>query len=74
MNKINTNNFEMIFSRKTLRLNQISSKTDIRDEINPVGLLNVHNCCYLNSLLQCYFLSSDLVKYVFEAEPLTSIP
>jgi ubiquitin C-terminal hydrolase len=26
-------------------------------EINtPVGLMNVSNCCYLNSLLQCYYL------------------
>jgi ubiquitin C-terminal hydrolase len=35
-----------------------------------VGLLNVSNCCYLNSLLQCYFLMNDFKVALLTAEPL----
>lgn len=70
---VNLNNYEIVYSTKNSRMSLPGKKIDIRDEYSPVGLLNVYNCCYLNSLLQCYFLSSDLISYILEAEPLTSL-
>lgn len=48
-------------------------KYELRDPNNPVGLLNVSNCCYLNSLLQCYFLMDDFKIALLSAEPLQNI-
>ena len=50
------------------------SREDIREVNNPVGLLNVSNCCYLNSLLQCYFLMGSLTREILQAEPMASLP
>jgi ubiquitin C-terminal hydrolase len=38
-----------------------------------VGLLNISNCCYLNSLLQCYFLMDKFKQILLSAEPLDEI-
>ena len=39
-----------------------------REEGVPVGVLNVGNTCYFNSLLQVYFSVPELVKKVLEFE------
>ena len=38
-----------------------------------MGLLNISNCCYLNSLLQCYFLMAQFKQILLTAEPLPDI-
>ncbi len=38
-----------------------------------MGLLNISNCCYLNSLLQCYFLMTQFKQILLTAEPLPDI-
>jgi ubiquitin carboxyl-terminal hydrolase 25/28 len=38
-----------------------------------VGLLNIANCCYLNSLLQCYFLMDKFKQILLTADPLPDI-
>lgn len=38
----------------------------------PVGLFNMGNTCYLNSLLQYYFAIAPIKKYILEYEPLNS--
>lgn len=50
-----------------------SARCELRESGNPVGLLNVSNCCYLNSLLQCYFLLNDFVVEILKALPLENI-
>lgn len=56
--RIRQNDYEILFSR-TNKHQQSGVKIELREENYPVGLLNVSNCCYLNSLLQCYFLLND---------------
>ena len=49
---------------------QAGSRVELREAEYPVGLLNVSNCCYLNSLLQCYFLMDRFKTAILTAEPL----
>ena len=40
-----------------------------RQEGVPVGLMNVGNTCYFNSLMQTYFMIPQLVKEVLQFKP-----
>lgn len=53
--RIKVADYETLYSRSS-KFNPSNSKYQLRDVNNPVGLLNISNCCYLNSLIQCYFL------------------
>mgnify|MGYP000881453270 CR=1 FL=1 len=43
---------------------------DRREEEVPVALKNVSNCCYLNSLLQMFFLMPKFVEITLNAKPI----
>lgn len=43
---------------------------DRREDGIPVALKNVSNCCYLNSLLQMFFLMPKFVEIVLNARPI----
>jgi len=64
--------YEVLYSRSS-KQNQLNSKYELREVNNPVGLLNISNCCYLNSLLQCYFLMNDFKVALLTAEPLVNL-
>lgn len=70
--RVKHNDYEILFSRNNKHQSS-STKTELREENYPVGLLNVSNCCYLNSLLQCYFLMNDFKTAIFTAEPLANL-
>jgi ubiquitin C-terminal hydrolase len=69
LSKMRTLEYEPLYSRSG-KHNQLMTKYELREQNNPVGLLNVSNCCYLNSLLQCYFLMNDFMICLLTAEPL----
>lgn len=64
--------YETLFSRSS-KFNALSSRYELREPNHPVGLLNISNCCYLNSLLQCYFLMHKFKQILLAAEPLQEI-
>lgn len=70
--RVKHNDYEILFSRNNKHQSS-STKTELREENYPVGLLNVSNCCYLNSLLQCYFLMNDFKTAIFTVEPLANL-
>jgi hypothetical protein len=70
--RIKTGEYELLFS-KSNKHQPSTSKVELREENYPVGLLNVSNCCYLNSLLQCYFLMNDFKSAILTAEPLPNL-
>jgi ubiquitin carboxyl-terminal hydrolase 25/28 len=55
---------EVLYSEAIGELGSVEDET--REEGLPVGLKNVSNCCYLNSLLQSYFYCGPLYKAVME--------
>ena len=69
---VKTSEYDLLFS-KSAKQNVMNAKYELREGHNPVGLLNVSNCCYLNSLLQCYFLMNDFTASLLEAEPLPNL-
>jgi len=70
--KIKRSDYEVMFS-KTNKHQLSSDKVELREEHYPVGLLNVSNCCYLNSLLQCYFLMNEFKTAILTTEPLPNL-
>lgn len=70
--RIKQSDYEVLFSRNN-KNNQLNLKYELREANNPVGLLNISNCCYLNSLLQCYFLMNDFKVALLTAEPLEKL-
>lgn len=67
--QIKTSDYETLYSRSN-KFNPQNSKYELREPNNPVGLLNISNCCYLNSLIQCYFLMDKFKEILLTAEPL----
>lgn len=65
--------YEVLYSRSGVQENHLP-REELRDANTPVGLLNVSNCCYLNSLLQCYFLMGSFTREILQAEPIDSLP
>jgi uncharacterized UBP type Zn finger protein len=70
---IKLSDYEVVYSRSG-KLKHNYSPNEIRDEGTPVGLLNVSNCCYLNSLLQCYFLMGDFTREILSAQQVEELP
>ena len=70
--RIKQNDYEVMFS-KTNKHQLSSGKVELREENYPVGLLNVSNCCYLNSLIQCYFLMNAFKTAILTTEPLPNL-
>jgi ubiquitin C-terminal hydrolase len=50
------------------------NRGEFREANTPVGLMNISNCCYLNSLMQCYFLMGEFTREILEAEEIVEIP
>lgn len=73
MRKFNLHEYEVIFSRSGVKESNFA-KDELREENIPVGLFNVANCCYLNSLLQCYFLMGAFTREILEAEEMPELP
>lgn len=67
MKSVRTADYEVIYSRSGLRENKYA-RDELREPNVPVGLFNVSNCCYLNSLLQCYFLMGAFTREILSAE------
>jgi ubiquitin C-terminal hydrolase len=66
MNQIKIAEYETLYS-KSSKFNPLNSRAELREASNPVGLLNISNCCYLNSLTQCYFLMSKFKEIILSA-------
>lgn len=58
-------------SKKIVRYIETGSTAAPVDVKNPVGLQNIGNTCYLNSILQYYFTIKPLRDAVLSAEPST---
>lgn len=68
-NQIVMDEYECIF-----RENDFTSAGDVEDRREdgiPIALKNVSNCCYLNSLLQMFFLMPKFVDIVLTARPIS---
>lgn len=72
MAQVKVGEYETLFSRSA-RFNPLGARAELREPNNPVGLLNISNCCYLNSLLQCYFHMDKFKEILLAADPLDDI-
>lgn len=67
--QINLDEYDVIY-RDNDQTNFMGQE-DQREQGMPMALKNVSNCCYLNSLLQMFFLMPRFVEIVLKANPIS---
>lgn len=73
LKNIKLTDYEIVYSRSGVKENAYG-RDELREPNTPVGLFNVSNCCYLNSLLQCYFLMGAFTREILSAEEMGELP
>jgi ubiquitin C-terminal hydrolase len=73
---INLEKEELLFTAQQFPIYYLvmNKNSNLREPGNPVGIENCGNTCFMNSLLQFYFMVPPLVRMVFQATTESSDP